>query len=158
MINAFTVSFFGHRELSNAFEAERRLEKLVRELIRTKEYVEFLVGHNGEFDTLASSVIRREMSANDYGNASLILVLPYRTAEYLNNADSFKAYYNEVEICEKSADAHFRAAIQIRNRYMIDRSDLAVCFVERKVGGAYNALRYAEKNKIPFINLALSDL
>lgn len=71
MINAFTVSLFGHRELSDAFEAESRLEKLVRELIRTKEYVEFLVGHNGDFDTLASSVIRREMSANDYGNASL---------------------------------------------------------------------------------------
>ncbi len=158
MINVYTVSLFGHRELSDAFEAERRLEKLVGELIRTKEYVEFLVGHNGDFDTLASSVIRSEMSANDYGNSSLILVLPYLTAEYLNNEESFKAYYNEIEICEKSADAHFRAALQIRNRYMIDRSDLVVCYVERKVGGAYNALRYAEKNKIPFINLALSDL
>ncbi len=158
MINVYTVSFFGHRELSDAFEAERLLEKLVGELIRTKEYIEFLVGHNGDFDTLASSVIRREMSANDYGNASLILVLPYMTAEYMNNQDSFKAYYNEIEICEKSADAHFRAAIQIRNRYMIDRLDLIVCYVERKVGGAYNALQYAEKNKIPFINLALSDM
>lgn len=116
------------------------------------------MGHNGDFDTLASSVIRREISSNDYGNASLILVLPYQTAEYLNNADSFKAYYNEVELCEKSADAHFRAAIQIRNRYMIDRSDLVVCYVERTVGGAYSALRYAEKNKIPYINLALSDV
>lgn len=158
MINVFTVSLFGHRELSDAFEAERRFEKLVGELIRTKEYVEFLVGYNGDFDTLASSVIRREMSANDYGNASLILVLPYLTAEYMNNEDSFKAYYNEIEICEKSADAHFGAAIQIRNRYMIDRSDLAVCYVERKVGGAYNALQYAEKNKTPYINLDLSDL
>ena len=32
MINVYTVSFFGHRELSDAFEAERRLEKLVGEL------------------------------------------------------------------------------------------------------------------------------
>ena len=41
---------------------------------------------------------------------------------------------------------------------MTDRSDLAVCYEERKGGGEFNALRYAEKNKIPFINLALSDV
>lgn len=151
----YTVSFFGHRELSGAFEVERSLKKIIRELISTKEYVEFLIGRNGEFDMLASSVIRREISDNGYGNASHILVLPYRTAEYMDNTDSFKAYYDEVEICEKSADAHFRAAIQIRNRYMIDRSDMVVCYAERKSGGAYNALQYAEKNKKNVINLAL---
>ena len=73
----------------------------------------------------------------------------------MDNTDSFKAYYDEVEICEKSADAHFRAAIRIRNRYMIDRSDMVVCYTKRKSGGAYNALQYAERNKKNVINLAL---
>lgn len=76
MICIYTVSFFGHRELSDAFEVERSLKKIIRELISTKEYVEFLIGRNGEFDMLASSVIRREISDNGYGNASHILVLP----------------------------------------------------------------------------------
>lgn len=38
---------------------------------------------------------------------------------------------------------------------MIYRSDLAVCYAERKVGGAYNAIRYAEKRNIPFINFLI---
>lgn len=98
------------------------------------------------------------MSANDYGNASHILVLPYLTTKYLNNEESFKAYYNEIEICEKSANAHFKAAIQIKNRYILDRSDLVVCYVKRKFGGAYQALRYAEKRKTLYVDLAENTL
>ena len=116
----YTVSFFGHRELSDGFEIEKELEKLVRELIRKKEYIDFLVGCNGEFDTLVSSVIRRIMKENDYGNASHILVLPYQTAEYRDNAENLKEYYTEIEICGQSAAAHFRSAFQIRNRAMVE--------------------------------------
>lgn len=152
----YTVSLFGHRELSDALEIERRLDKLIRELICTKDYVEFLVGRNGEFDTLVSSVIRRVMKDYDYGNASHILVLPYLTAEYISNSDSFRDYYSDVEVCEQSAAAHFKSSIQIRNRNMIDRSDLVICYVEQKSGGAYKALQYAEIRKISVINIAIS--
>ena len=37
----FTVSFFGHRQIDNFFEIELLLEKLIRELMLSKEYVEF---------------------------------------------------------------------------------------------------------------------
>jgi len=141
----YTVSFFGHRELSDGFEKEKELEKLVRELIRKKEYIDFLVGCNGEFDTLVSSVIRRIMKENDYGNASHILVLPYQTAEYRDNAENLKEYYTEIEICGQSAAAHFRSAFQIRNRAMVDRSNLVVCFIRHKNGGAYSTVEYAKK-------------
>lgn len=58
-MDIFTVSFFGHREIARASEVEQRLEELLRELIRRKEYVEFLIGRDGAFDLLASSEIRR---------------------------------------------------------------------------------------------------
>ena len=58
---------------------------------------------------------------------------------------AFLDYSNEVEICEEAARAHFKAAIQIRNRCMADRSDLVICCVQRKKGGAYQAVRYPEK-------------
>lgn len=54
-MDTFTVSFFGHREIENGFEVERCLEEIITDLIRSKEYVEFLVGRDGEFDLLASS-------------------------------------------------------------------------------------------------------
>ena len=40
-------------------------------------------------------------------------------------------------------------------RSCIDRSDLVICYVERKSGGAYKSLRYAEKHGKTVINLAL---
>lgn len=49
-MNIYTVSFFGHRELPNMFELEDKLMSILRELISKKEYVEFLVGRNGDFD------------------------------------------------------------------------------------------------------------
>ena len=38
----YTVSFFGHREIENALEVERKLEAKITELIQTKQYIEFL--------------------------------------------------------------------------------------------------------------------
>lgn len=153
-MNIYTVSFFGHRKLSDTAETEKCLESLVSGLIRSKEYVEFLVGRGGEFDMLVSSVIRRTIRKIDYGNASHILVLPYLTAEYLNNCDSFGEYYSSVEVCERSAAVHFRAAYFERNRAVIDRSDMVVCYVERQSGGAYKAMHYAERNDKTVINIA----
>ena len=58
-MNIFTVSFFGHREVERPAEIENRLDKLLHDIITEKEYVEFLIGRDGGFDMLASSVIRR---------------------------------------------------------------------------------------------------
>ena len=56
-MDIYTVSFFGHREIGNALELERKLEAKITELIQTKQYIEFLVGREGEFDILAASVV-----------------------------------------------------------------------------------------------------
>ena len=62
-------------------------------------------------------------------------MLPYLSAEYEKNEEAFQEYYDEVEICQSSSAAHFKAAIQVRNREMVDRSDLVVCrSEERRVG------------------------
>ena len=80
-MNIFTVSFFGHREIERPSEVETRLEKLLRDIVIQKEYVEFLIGRDGEFDLLASSVIRRAVRDYGFGNTSFVLVLPYMKAE-----------------------------------------------------------------------------
>ena len=141
----FTVSFFGHREIDNVVQIERNLEDKITELIRTKQYVEFLVGREGEFDILAASVVKRVKKQMDYGNCSLIWVLPYMKAEFRDNKKNFLDYYDDVEICEQSAKAHFKSAMQIRNRAMVDRADLVICCIQHKSGGAYKTVQYAEK-------------
>ena len=144
----FTVSFFGHREIDNAVQVERNLEEKITELIRIKQYVEFLVGREGEFDILAASVVKRVKKQMDYGNCSLIWVLPYIKAEFRDNEKNYLEYYDDVEVCEQSAKAYFKSAMQIRNRAMVDRSDLVICCIQHKSGGAYKTVKYAEEQGV----------
>lgn len=153
LLNTYTVSFFGHREITNVPRMETRLDELIRRLLSEKEYVEFLVGRNGEFDQLVSSAIRRAKRTMRDDNSAHVLVLAYPTAEYGNNKDSFHEYYDEVEICQSSAGAHFKSAMQIRNRQMVDRSGLVVCCIEHH-SGAYQMVEYARRQDKENGNLA----
>lgn len=153
-MNIFTVSFFGHRNIELGSEIENRLDSLLHEIITQREYVEFLIGRDGEFDLLVSSVIKQAVTKYDCENTSLILVLPYMKAEFCDNEQSYLEYYDDVEICSESANAHPKAAIQLRNRVMVDHSDLVICYVKHKSGGAYKTIQYAEKQGKRIINLA----
>ena len=79
-MNIFTVSFFGHRMIDNPFPVEEKLESLIRELLYSKEYVEFLMGRDGEFDQIVASTVRRCKRSVRDDNSALVLVLPYLIA------------------------------------------------------------------------------
>ena len=66
MMNIYTVSFFGHRNIECGTEIDNRLDKLLHDIITQKEYVDFLIGRDGEFDLLASAAIKRAVSS--YGS------------------------------------------------------------------------------------------
>ena len=152
-MNMYTVTFFGHRYIDNMYRIEEKLEPILKDLINQKEYVEFLVGRDGEFDQIVSSAIRKAKERYDYGNVSHILVLPYERADYRDNKDSFEDYYDEIQISSSAAAAHPKAAIVVRNRDMCDRADLVICFLDRESGGAYNAIKYADSIGKKVINL-----
>ncbi len=154
MLEIYIVSFFGHRDFHRHLELEDKLDMILRNLIKDKEYVDFLVGRNGEFDRFVSSGIRRAKKAYDDSNSSHILVLPYATAEYLNNEESFNEYYDDIEICYDASISHFKSAISVRNRTMVDRSDLIICYIEETHGGAFEAVEYTRKTGKKVINLA----
>ena len=152
-MNTFTVSFFGHRRIENALEIENRLEQLIRTLLWEHEYIEFLVGRDGEFDQLVSSTICRCKRQYRSDNSAHIWVLPYLTAEFRDNEESFRDYYDEIEICEAAAGSHYKNSHQTRNRAMVDRSDLVVLCIQHESGGAWQTMKYAKKQGVPCINL-----
>lgn len=152
-MNTFTVAFFGHRDFSEHNIYEEKMVKLIKEIISSKDYVNFIVGRNGEFDIFSASCIRRAKRELFNVNSSLILYLPYVSAGYENNKDSFESFYDEVYICEKSSTAHYKAAIQIRNKEIADISDLIVFCVSRKKGGAYETFKYAIEKEKNIINI-----
>ena len=154
MPDFYTVSFFGHRDVMWQSRLEERLDELVLALLHEQAYVEFLVGRDGTFDQLVSSVIRHAQRAYRSDNSSHVWVMPYPRQEYYLHMDALEDYYDRIEIYPGLAGTHFKAAFGQRNRHMIDRSDLVVCFVEHPAGGAYQALRYAEKQQKAIVNLA----
>ena len=154
MLEIFTVAFFGHRYIDNPLKVEELLEEQIRRLINEKEYVDFVVGRNGEFDQCVSSTVLRVRKNVRDDNSALVLVLPYVTAEYLNNKEYFHDYYTDVEISYSASMAHPKSAIQIRNREMVDRADLVICYIENKEGGAWQTLKYAMEKEKNIINLA----
>ena len=91
-MNVYTVAFFGHRQLNRQLIVEHQLEELIRHLLSQYEYVNFLVGRNGEFDQTVSSTVRklRQLIRND--NSALSLILPYSekfVKAFLNNFFAF---------------------------------------------------------------------
>lgn len=154
MLHTYTVSFFGHREVENATAVERRLERIVREVVGEHSYVEFLVGRNGAFDQMAASTVHRVKRALGDERIALVLVLPYETAEAVNDRASLECYYDSIEVSEAAAGRHFKAAIQLRNREMVRRSDLVICYVTHATGGAYQSMRYAENQGRQVCNIA----
>ena len=153
-MNIYTVSFFGHRHLEYGTEIENRLDMILYDLITQKQYVDFLIGRDGDFDLLVSPAIRRTIGNYAYGNTHFTLILPYMKAEYRDNEKNYLEYYDEVEICSESAEIYPKSAIQIRNRNIVDCSNLVVCYIQYKNGGAYKTIQYARKQGKKIVNLA----
>ena len=150
MTDIYRVAFFGHRRIDRLGEIEERLVPILNELILTKEYVEFYIGRNGEFDEFVASVIKRVQKQLDRGNSVMILTLPYTVKDIEYYAD----YYDEIVIPDAIGKAHPKGAITLRNRWMADTADLVIAYIEREEGGAYAAVKYADKNNKNVINLS----
>ena len=58
-----------------------------------------------------------------------------------------EAQYDEILIPAELDGVHPKAAIGLRNRWMVDRSDIVIAALHRDFGGAAEAVRYAEKRE-----------
>ena len=153
-MNVFTVSLFGHRKIDNLQQVDNALFPIIQELMRTREYVSFLVGRSGEFDEYAASVIKRVQKVVDKGNGEMTLVLPYTVADL----EYYENYYDNIVIPDNIYGAHPKAAIALKNKWMIEQSSLVIVYVKYNGGGAYAAMKYAERLKKRIINLYESAL
>lgn len=144
-----TCCFFGHR---NIFEPVNDIvyEKIC-DLIENKNVTTFIVGDYGDFDKICTSMVRK--AKQTHKNIKLILVRPYFSNELNTNKDFYRDLYDDIIIPEELADVHYKQAIGKRNQWMIENSQYAIFFVKRQYGGAYNALKYAQKLNKDFFNL-----
>ena len=152
-MNIYRVAFFGHRRIYNIREIEEKLVPILKELILTKEYVEFYIGRNGDFYEFVASVIKRVQKQLDRDNNVMILTLPYTVKDIEYYAD----YYDEIVIPDAIGRAHPKAAITLRNRWMVDTADLIIAYIECEEGGAYSAVKYAKKLNKKVVNIGSAE-
>lgn len=136
----YRVSMIGHRVVED-YGIEEKLYELFRELLRTKEYVEFYLGRNGDFDILAASVIKRLHKNYRDDNSVMILVLPYPLKDY----EYYEDYYDEIIIPDELHGVHPKAAITERNRWIVANSDMLIAYIRNKSGGTATCVRMAER-------------
>lgn len=145
----YFVTFAGHRTVDHFREIESNLYQIIHQPMQDHTFVEFHVGNDGEFETVATSVIRRIRKEVGTERLAINLILPYAKA----NMDLLSQSFDSVIIPDKLAKSHYKAAISTRNRWMVDPCNLSICHVTHSGGGAEKVLKYAQGRPIDIWNV-----
>ena len=76
------------------------------------------------------------------------LVIPYLTFTILD-----EKYFDSIIYPEGFEKYHFKSAIPARNKYLVDNSAYAICYVTHGWGGAAQTFEKAVKKGLTVINL-----
>lgn len=132
-------------------DVEKPLREVLERLVEERGVRVFYTGGMGEFDELFARTVR-SMKRND-PRLRVILVLPYLTRQAATEKAWYEGRYDEILIPAELDGVHPKAAIGLRNRWMVDRSDIVIAALHRNFGGAADAVRYAESAKKEIIRM-----
>lgn len=145
-------SFSGHRNLKAYNFDNALLDRVVLDLIKTGT-TEFLCGMAYGFDLVAAQTVL--MYKKDY-NIKLTACLPCA-----NQTDTFsknnKLKHDIIlEACDEVitlAPIYCKGCMLERDRFMVDNSDVLVCFLRKNSGGTFYTVNYARKRGKKIIEL-----
>jgi len=138
-----TALFIGHSDCYGVSAEE--IKNAITELIHLG-VTDFLSGGQGGFDRLCARCVH-ELHPQ-YPNTKNVLVIPYLSFTVFN-----KDLFDEIIYPEGFERYHFKAAIPARNKFMVDSSTYAICYVNHGWGGAAQTYERAIKKKLTVINL-----
>lgn len=112
----------------------------------------FYTGAMGDFDKLFSSAVRK--AKGKYPLIKLICVKPYFTNDINTNKDYYAALYDDVIIPTECVGVYHRAAIKVRNHWMVDNSHQVISYIIRDDGGAAETVNYAKRRGKRVVSLS----
>lgn len=140
---------FGHRDC-NAVLTDR-LYTLLHYLSYEYGVTNYLTGGMGTFDSAFCGSVR--MLKRKKEGIRLSLIKPYFSNEPNWSKDYYTSCYDHVVVPNCLMGVHPKAAIRLRNRWIIDNSDFIFLYVYRNFGGAYEAFKYAKRVNKTIIEL-----
>ena len=151
-----TVCFTGHRAIGCTDEASlSQLDALLAALY-ARGYRHFLCGGALGFDLYAAErvVALRER----HPDVKLIFCLPCADQASRWRAADCARYERLLYLSDETrvlSPRYYDGCMQVRNVYMVDRSNICVAYMKRLGGGTLSTVRYAISEDVPVVNIAV---
>ena len=137
-------TFFGHKDTPK--EIEPILRSTLVDLIKNKNVTIFYVGNNGNFDLMVRHQLEELSKTYSITYSVVLAYLPTEKNKYDNLSNTI--YPEGIESAPK------RFAISLRNKWMIEQSDIVVTYVTHNFGGAAQFKELAKKRRKIIIKLS----
>ena len=139
------VTFCGHSQFYETNKYVNQFLEILEQEIGDSETEMYLGGYGG-FDSFCYACCKEYQKSHP--SVRLIYVTPYLKTDpiYEKNYDS--VIYPGLE------DKPQRFAISYRNKFMVDKADIVIAYINHNWGGAYNTYTYAKKKGKRVINIA----
>ncbi len=138
-----TATFIGHSECYGVDKEQVRAE--IKKLIENG-VTDFISGGMGSFDWMCAHIVYDLKKIHPH--ISNYLVIPYLTFNIRE-----KEYFDSIVYPEGFEKYYFKAAIPARNKYLIDNSAYALCYITHDWGGAAKTYERAKKKGLTVINI-----
>lgn len=137
-------AFTGHRNLNFGGFDNSLLDRVVLNLLKNGT-TEFLCGMALGFDTAAAESVL--LYKDDFG-AKLTACLPCADQYSRFSERNKEKYFKILERCDEVitlAPSYYSGCMHERDRFMVERSDLIVCYLRKSSGGTFYTVNYARK-------------
>lgn len=136
--------FIGHNECYSL--SNEQLKNIIIDCIN-EGVTHFYSGGQGRFDRACAITVSKLKKI--YPHIKNILVIPYL---------SFKVFdediFDEIIFPSELEKSHYKASIPKRNKYMVNNSTVAICFISHGWGNAVKTYEFAKRKNLKIINLS----
>ncbi len=140
-----TCIFFGHHDCPSAIRP--KLFEVIEKQIK-RGATRFYVGNHGNYDTLVLSCLQE--LKQKYTSIHYAVVLAYLPTNSLLYEQEETIFPTGIEHVPK------KFAIDFRNRWIVNNSDIVICYINNHLGRAYKYVQYAKKKGKEIINIAVN--
>ena len=148
--------FTGHRPNKMDMTEEEikpLLEKAIDDAV-AEGYVTFITGMAQGTDIWAAEIVLERKKTNK--NLHLICALPHPNFEFKRSMTEkirFNKIIKKADLVKEINNHYFTGCYQVRNEWMVDRSNLVIAVFNGSKSGTKNTIDYSKKKGVMIVNV-----
>lgn len=146
--------FTGHRDLGG--KTRQVYDRLCLQVAACARagYEEFRAGGALGFDTVAAMAVLE--TKKQYPHIRLVLYIPCRQQDSSWRPKDRERYRKIMDMADEVkvlSEQYYRGCMFVRNRALVDGSDLCIAYLKQMKGGTKMTVDYANKQQVTVMNL-----